>query len=293
MTVPPPPGELSAAYSHCDAAVRTGDKDRWLASLFAPSTRRPDLMALYAFNLEIASVRERVSEPLPGEVRLQWWRDVLTGEGRGDVLAHPVAAALVDTLSRNRLAVQPLLSLIDARVFDLYDDPMPSVGDLEGYCGETSSALMQVAALILAEGRDPRTADLAGHAGIAYAVTGLLRSFALHAARGQVFVPRDVLSAQGLTRDDVVAGRDGPQVRAALASTRDVARRHLAAAERLAEGADPAVMAAIAPIATVAARLKGLDRPYNPFGPPPDVSQWRLQWAMWRWTRRFGRAASC
>ncbi|KAF0125543.1 MAG: phytoene synthase [Xanthobacteraceae bacterium] len=106
-------------------------------------------------------------------------------------------------------------------------------------------------------------------------------------------MPLDVLSAQGLTRDDVVAGRDGPQVRAALASTRDVARLHLAAAERLAESADPAVMAAIAPIATVAARLKGLDRPYNPFGPPPDVSQWRLQWAMWRWTRRFGRAASC
>ena len=32
------------------------------------------------------------------------------------------------------------VDLIDARIFDLYDDPMPSLNDLEGYCGETSSA---------------------------------------------------------------------------------------------------------------------------------------------------------
>lgn len=290
MSVPPAPDSLAAAYAHCDAAVRTGDKDRWLASLFAPAARRPDLMALYAFNIEIASVRERVSEPLPGEVRLQWWRDVLAGEARGDVLGHPVAAALTDMVARHSLAVQPLLALIDARVFDLYDDPMPTVGDLEGYCGETSSALMQIAALILAEGRNPGTADLAGHAGIAYAVTGLLRSFALHARRGQVFVPQDMLLEQGVSREDVVSGRDGPSVRAALASMRELARRHLAAAEYLAKGADPAVLAAIAPVATAGPRLRRLDSPYNPFEPPPDVSQWRLQWAMWRWTRRFGRS---
>ncbi len=228
---------------------------------------------------------------MPGEVRLQWWRDVLTGEGRGDILAHPVAAAMVDMVSRHGLSVQPLLALIDARVFDLYDDPMASLLDLEGYCGETSSALMQIAALILAEGRDPKTADLAGHAGVAYAITGLLSAFALHAARGQVFVPLEILAAQGATREDVVARRDSPQIRAALSVLRNVTRRHLAAADRLTAEADPVVLAAIAPVATVFARLARLDAALDPFAPPRDVSQWRLQWAMWRWTRRFGRAA--
>lgn len=291
MTVPPAPESLAAAYAHCDAAVREADKDRWLASLFAPVGRRPDLMALYAFNLEIACVRERVSEPLPGEVRLQWWRDVLAGEARGDVLGHPVAAAVTNMVARHRLAVQPLLSLIDARVFDLYDDPMPTVGDLEGYCGETSSALMQIAALILAEGRDPGTADVAGHAGIAYAVAGLLRSFALHAGRGQVFVPADILSAQGVNRDDVVSGRDSPGLRKALSAMRDLAHRHLVASERLMGSADVTAMAALAPVATVASRLSRLESHPSPFQPPPDVSQWRRQWAMWRWTRRFSKVA--
>lgn len=290
MSVPPAPDGLAAAYAHCDAAVRADDKDRWLATLFAPAARRPDLMALYAFNLEIAAVRERVSEPLPGEVRLQWWRDVLTGEGRGDVSAHPVAAAITDVIARHRLAVAPLLALIDARVFDLYDDPMPTLHDLEGYCGETSSALMQIAALILAEGRDPGTADLAGHAGIAYALTGLLRAFALHAKRGQVFVPRDILAAHGVSRDDIVAGRDSLKVGAALSALRDVAGRHLDTANRLSGSADPATLAAFAPVATVAPRLRRNDPSRGAFVPPRDVPQWRLQWAMWRWARRFGRA---
>lgn len=292
MTVAPlpPSAALAASYDHCDSVVRTGDKDRWLAALFAPSGRRADLMALAAFNLEIASVRERVSEPLPGEVRLQWWRDVLTGEGRGDVTAHPVAAALLDVIRRHNLPIKPLVDLIDAHVFDLYDDPMPSVADLEGYCGETCGALMQMGALILAEGDDPRTGELAGHAGMAYALTGLLRSFGLNASRGQVYIPADMLAAEDIGRDDIVAGRESAAIRRVRDALLAKAASHAALAEDHARTADRRTVAAFVPLATVTPRLKRLSTRQNPFVPPPDVSQWRLQWAMWRFARRFGRA---
>ena len=286
----PPSATLAASYDHCDAQVRAGDKDRWLAALFAPADRRGDLMALAAFNLEIAGVRERVSEPLPGEVRLQWWRDVLTGEGRGDITAHPVAAALLDVVGRHNLPIKPLVDLIDARVFDLYDDPMPSVADLEGYCGETSGALMQMGALVLAEGDDPRTGELAGHAGMAYALTGLLRALGLNASRGQVFIPAEILAAEGISRDEVVAGRESDAMRRVRDGLVAMARRHAAAAEDLARRADRRTVAAFVPLATVTPRLALLSRQRNPFAPPPDVAQWRLQWAMWRFARRFGRA---
>ena len=62
-------------------------------------------------------------------------------------------------------------------VFDLYDDTMPTLNDLEGYCGETSSSLIRLGAMILADGSDPGAADAAGHAGVAYALTGLLAPF--------------------------------------------------------------------------------------------------------------------
>jgi phytoene synthase len=278
--------QLIPAFEACDARVREADKDRWLAGLFAPAPFRPDLMALYAFNLEIASVRERVSEPLPGEVRLQWWRDVLTGEARGDVTGHPVAAAVLDVIGRRNLPIKPLIDLIDARVFDLYDDLMPSVNDLEGYCGETSSALMQMAALILAEGEDPGTADQAGHAGIAYAVTGLLRAFAAHAARGQVFIPADILAEHGVSRDDIAAGRASPGLSRALEAMRALARRHLDQAAETKKAASPRTAAAFLPAATCRLYLDRMDRfAVAPFATTVAVSQWRRQWALWRAAR--------
>ena len=88
---------MQDAYAHCEAVVRAADKDRFLAALFAPAALRRHLHALYAFNSEIARVRDAAREVLPGEIRLQWWRDALVGQARGEVNANPIAAALLDT----------------------------------------------------------------------------------------------------------------------------------------------------------------------------------------------------
>src|SRR5664279_648872 len=118
-------------YEHCAALVREFDRDRFLATLFAPAQHRDALFALYAFNVEITRVRELARQPMPGEIRLQWWREMLSGERDGEAAAHPVAAALRATLAQHGFVVAPLLELIDARAFDLYDEPMPTIGDLE------------------------------------------------------------------------------------------------------------------------------------------------------------------
>src|SRR3954471_14198883 len=227
--MPSPPASPGPAWAstHCETQVREGDPDRYFAALFAPADKRPHLFALYAFNHEIARIRETVSEALPGEIRLQWWHDTLQGEARGDVRANPVAAALDDTIVRFRLPRQALVDLIDARVFDLYDDPMPTLTDLEGYCGETSSALIRLASLILNDGADPGAADAAGHAGVAYAVTGLLRALPWHVRQGRIYLPHTVLDAHGVAREDVLAGQGGPGLAKAVAELRGVARRHL------------------------------------------------------------------
>ena len=52
-------------YRHCEGLVRAADKDRFLASLFAPAEKRAPLFALYAFNHEIASIRDRASDSSP------------------------------------------------------------------------------------------------------------------------------------------------------------------------------------------------------------------------------------
>jgi len=101
---------------------------------------RRALYVLYAFNLEVSRTRELSREPMPGEIRLQWWRDALGGAGRGEVDAHPVASTLRGVVVRYGLPPRALLELIDARSFDLYDEPMPSLAHLERYAAQTSSA---------------------------------------------------------------------------------------------------------------------------------------------------------
>jgi phytoene synthase len=270
-------------FAHCEQIVRDGDPDRYWATLFAPADKRPYLYALYAFNFEIARVRESVREAMVGEIRLQWWRDALQGEARGDVRANPVAAALDDTVVKFRLPRQALVDLIDARVFDLYEDPMPTLNDLEGYCGETSSSLIRLATLILAEGRDPGGSDAAGHAGVAYAIAGLLRAFPWHARGGQVYLPKDILDRHGVVREDIVTGRGGPGLLGALADMRAVARRHLAQARTL-KGSVPAAMRpAFQPLALVEPSLRAMERgDYDPFRTAVELPQWRRLFALWR-----------
>jgi 15-cis-phytoene synthase len=273
----------SFAFAHCEALVREGDPDRYFATLFAPADKRPHLFALYAFNFEAARVRDSVREALVGEMRLQWWRDALQGEARGDVRANPIAAALDDTIVRFRLPRQALVDLIDARVFDLYEDPMPSLNDLEGYCGETSSVLIRLASLVLANGLAPGSADPAGHAGVAYAITGLLRAFPWHARRGQIYVPQDLLDAHGVVREDIVAGRGGPGLTGALRDLRAVARRHLQQTRTLRPAIAAETAPAFQPLALVEPYLSVMDRrDYDPVRTRVELPNWRKIYALWR-----------
>lgn len=282
-----PSSNSSSSLSYCQDLVRQGDPDRFFATLFAPADRRPHLFALYAFNLEVARVREVVSETLPGEIRLQWWRDTIQGEARGDVKANPVAVALDDTIVRFRLPRQAFVDLIDARAFDLYDDPMPTLTDLEGYCGETSSSLIRLAGLVLAGGADLGAADAAGHAGVAYAMAGLLRAFPWHARQGRLYLPKTILDRHGVTREEIWAGQGGQALAQALAEVRSIARRHLDLARALGSTVRAELRPAFLPVALVESYLAEMARRgYDPFRTLVDVPQWRKQWILWRAARR-------
>jgi len=284
-----PGRDLGFALAHCEALVREGDPDRYVATLFAPAAFRPHLFALTAFSLTIARVREAASNPMAGEIRLQWWRDALQGEARGDVRANPVAAALEDAIVRRRLGRRPFVDLIDARVFDLYDDPMPRLNDLEGYCGETASALFRLGALVLCDGSEPGGAAAAGHAGVAYGLTGLLRALPWHARSGQVYLPADLLARYGVTREDIVTGRGGPGLKGACTELRTIARRHLAAYEAARDTIAPAARAAFLPLALVPAYLDAMDRAgYDPLSSVVEIPRWRRAWRLWRAWRRRG-----
>ena len=280
---------MQQAFAHCEALVRAADRDRFLATLFAPRERRGALFALYAFNVEIARVREVVRDPVAGEIRLQWWSDVLAGDGRGEIEAHPVASALRASVARYGLPPERLQTTISARRFDLYDEPMATLVDLETYADGASSSLIALAAQILNGDGVSDIDALSHHAGRAHAIAGLLKAFPFHAARGQLFVPLELLERHGADRQDVRIGRATPQLRSTLADLRDSARRHLRQAQDMARTVSPDAMPALLPVALSGATLARMERgDYDPFV-PVEIAPWRRQWLIWRAARRPSR----
>lgn len=151
---------------YCEALVREADKDRFLATLFAPAEHRPALFALYAFDLETAAVAHRVRDPVAGEVRLQWWTDALRSDA---ATGHPVVDAMRSMLGRNGIGVDRPLQLIEARRQALYPDRGCSEAEFELLASETTGAILLMAAQILGGAPDEAVRLATHHLAVATA----------------------------------------------------------------------------------------------------------------------------
>jgi NADH dehydrogenase [ubiquinone] 1 alpha subcomplex assembly factor 6 len=184
---------LTESETYCLQEVRRHDHDRYLTALFLPPRQRADALALYAFNLEIARTREIVSEPILGQIRLQWWRETIEGIYANKPREHPVVAALSETCHRYGLNRDDLDALIDAREVDM-DDAAPSdMRALETYAADTSGLLSRLVMQTLGVTSDT-TLSAASEVGSAWALVGLARSVAFHAQHQRIYIPAELLS---------------------------------------------------------------------------------------------------
>jgi len=264
------------SFDFAARTLRETDRDRYLATLVLPAEARPGITAILAFNAEVAAVRERVSGPQPGEIRLQWWNDALAGEEHGAVRRNPLAAALLDTLDRYGLPRGTLQRLLGARRFDLYDDPMPDLETFEGYAGETASTLFQLAAMILNGGEPVEPGDAAGHLGVAQAMIGHIRALGHVSAQGRIMLPWTILEANGVTEGELFAGRDSEGLHAALGQIAELAEGHLRQAQAAIAALPASLRPAFAAVSLLERQLADWKRsPASPFAPPPDAPDWR------------------
>ena len=272
----------NAAY--CAQLVRDHDFERYAMTLFVSQHLRRPLLALAAFNVELSRIRDHVSQPLTGEIRLQWWRDLIDDVARGSVEASPVAAELMAAVAEYDLPRRDLSRLADARVFDLYDDPMPSLAVFERYCDDTAGRLFALSAQILGAAPDA-VADAVHHAGVAQGIAEAIENLPLHAARKQLYLPQDVLAEAGAMEADIFAGRPTPQLTAAIGGLAVVAREHLGKALFLLREQKGEAARAFLPLAVVRRALSHDSLATgNPFT-SQSISRLRMLWTMWRATK--------
>ncbi|WP_293450833.1 squalene/phytoene synthase family protein [Phenylobacterium sp.] len=151
-----------------DDLIRRVDPDRWLSSRFVEdAATRADVIAIYAYDHELGRAPRVASNPLLGEIRLTWWREMLdeTYEGR-HVRHHPAAQALAAAIERRGLPREPLEAMIDARYRELDATPMNETEALD-WARDTGGRAAEAAARIL----DPAAkADLAHAPGAVWAL---------------------------------------------------------------------------------------------------------------------------
>lgn len=260
-----------AAFAEADKGLRAADPERWRTTLFAGGAARAKLVAIYAFNLEIARVRETVSEPMLGQIRLQWWREAFDEiEAGKSPRKHPI----VEALGATRPDLGPLREAIDARERDLDDAPFAGLAEMESYARGVGGTISRTAFGV--------AHPAAENIGTAYALAGLLRALPFFARQRRTPLPADLMAQAGLDPDAIHENKAG----AALCSVVEPVARRAQALVDEARGHDipKALFAAALPAKVAALALRRLERVgFDPFAPelrkPRPADIWRLWWA--------------
>ena len=272
---------MSAHDEYCLAQVRQGDRDRYLALLFAPASARSALAAVAAFNLELARAASEITESMLGLVRLQWWREAVEEiRAGGTVRRHQVAEALAAATRAHGLSTDRMLAMIASREEELESDGPPTQAVFDARADATAANLIRLS--LQAVGRDPEETGLSAacaSVGRAYATVGCARSVLLDARRRRIRVPAEALAEAGVDLDQLLELRPQPALQACLRLLAERAASDLQAGRQasIPRSARPLLLTA----RLAALHLERLRRAaYDPFDPrviasaPFDV--WRM-----------------
>lgn len=215
-------------------------------------------MTLYAFNVEIARIRESVHEAMAGMIRLQWWREVLSGARDEEAARNPVAGPLLDLVRRNNLPFDIFDTFLAARENDLRPAPFNDHASLGGYARLTAGQIAELATICLGAGDDDSRAT-ARTVGESWARIGLLRALPVHLEQGWLTLPEDALVAVGTSQAEVQAGK--PRGEALAMAVRNLAGQAGECLEQArARRVVPLAIPALLPATLAGAHLRRLAR---------------------------------
>ncbi|WP_144752123.1 phytoene/squalene synthase family protein [Bartonella saheliensis] len=238
---------MIGSLPYCLDILRTIDRDRYISVLFAPKKKRKALAALYAFNAEISRIRESVHDPLIGEIRLRWWYDSIVHEEMQTNASNPILSDLLTAMTLFNLPKTAFLRYCDAQILDLYHNPLETLHDLEHYCSETASIILQLSCQILDPDAAQDFTDTYKHGGIAQGLSGVLRLLSFMQSRYHYYLPTDMLQAVGMNRKDLDSHRLSDQqkgriVEAMVALSRDHYSKFYASFHMLPRALKPAFL---------------------------------------------------
>ena len=244
--------KISSDIEFCTVELRKYDYYRYLCCLLAPEKFRSKLLTIYAFNNEIAKIKDIITEPMAGHIRLQWWRETIDDIYNGAQKDHKneIVSSLYELISKTKIPKKMFDDLIDAREDDIDFSTPQDLNDIKQYAINTSSNLFYLifSALNINGQQDH---EAAYRAGISYAITGIMRSIKHRAYRKQIMLPKDLMDQNKLTSREVVDGKNIEKTFSVVKAMCDMAQMNLQHVKALSGEISKEAKIALLPTATV------------------------------------------
>eukprot|EP00058_Branchiostoma_floridae_P008823 XP_002594311.1 hypothetical protein BRAFLDRAFT_65167 [Branchiostoma floridae] len=220
--------------------VRKHDYENYLCVLLLPSTAHQAAFAVRAFNVELALVRDSVTDKNIGKMRMQFWKDTLSDIYRERPPQQPVAQEL-------------------AKIENLDDQPHRNLSALEDYSEQTVSSVLYLTLEILGI-KDVHADHAASHIGKAIGICTALRAAPYLANRRRVFLPMDVMMQFGVSQEDIVRGKQDQKVKDVMYEIASLSHSHLEKARSLKKDVPRKAMSAFLPALSCDSYLKKIQK---------------------------------
>ena len=271
------------ALGDCARIVRREDPDRFLTAVTAPPDRRGGLLALYAFNVEVAKTREAVTEAMLGDIRLQWWRETVEGCFEGTPRRHEVAVPLSEAVRATAPDPALFTALIDGRERDLDDTPPTDMAAFESYARATSGGLIRLASQMIGVAETETIREAANDLGVAYALVGSIRALPFQVRQKRTMLPWSAFAEAGVDEATLYSAKPSEALTRALGPLLDEAERRIARARERRRAVPGAATPAFLSARVAAAHLRRLRRvggnPYDRrLAAPPPLRALSVAW---------------
>ncbi|KIL63220.1 hypothetical protein M378DRAFT_80050 [Amanita muscaria Koide BX008] len=280
---------LADPAAYCRELVRKHDYESYLLAAFYPKEAQGGYFAIKAFSVELAMVQDNVSNATIGNMRMQFWRDVIKDCSQGKPPQHPIALALHDAMQRAHLPAYHFKRIIDARDAELHTPTHLTIDSLTSHAESTSSTVLYLLLSLLSLSSSTLS-HAASHLGVAQTISTLIRGLPFHARQGRMIIPAEVTSKHGVNQEDVF--RHGSEARGlhdAVFEFATFANDHMITARDMFKGEEmgskvprravPIFLSGI-PASNILERLEKVN--FNAFDRRIQVRDWRLPWLVWR-----------
>eukprot|EP01112_Ceratiomyxa_fruticulosa_P004266 TRINITY_DN1473_c0_g1_i10.p1 TRINITY_DN1473_c0_g1~~TRINITY_DN1473_c0_g1_i10.p1 ORF type:complete len:365 (+),score=73.36 TRINITY_DN1473_c0_g1_i10:381-1475(+) len=269
---------------YCTELVRKADIEGYLASLFMPPPSRRAAFCVRAFNIELALIKDKVTEQHLGRVRLTYYRDLIkkiynetplsstpstnntptpnnennvnSNHGSGSnsnskigepsLFTQPLAISLSEAVKEYKLSRTWFLKMIERRERELNDIQPYAMKDIEAYAEDIYSSILYLM-LECNKVKSIQADHAASHIGRALGIMTVLRAIPFHAQNRNILLPLELTTKYNIIPEDLFKGFVSEKFPDLVYEMASEAKIHLDKAKELASSLPPNAHVALLP----------------------------------------------